>query len=54
MFKYIRLEQYEDSLRNVDFSRKESQLEGSQIKMEDYFDDYLIKYMLDYETQNLY
>ncbi len=51
MFKYIRLEQYEDSLRNVDFSRKESQLEGSQIKMEDYFDDYLIKYMLDYETQ---
>ena len=51
MFKYIRLEQYEDSLRNVNFPKKESQLEDSQIKMEDYFEDYLIKYMLDYETQ---
>lgn len=51
MFKYIRLEQYEDSLRNVHFPKKESQLEKKQVKMEDLFDDYLIRYMLDYETR---
>ncbi len=51
MFKYIRLEQYEDSLKNISFAQKEIELEGSQIKMEEYFDDYLIRYMLDYETE---
>ncbi len=48
MFKYIRLEQYEDSLKNISFSKE---TESIQMKMEDYFEDYLIGYMLDYETQ---
>lgn len=50
MFKYILIEQYEDSLRNIRYS-KETESESFQMKMEDYFEDYLIRYMLDYETQ---
>lgn len=50
MFKYIRLEQYEDSLRNISFSN-EFESEFVQMKMEDYFEEYFIKYMLEYETQ---
>lgn len=41
-FKYQNLEQYEDSLENIEFEQK---------KLEEY-KDYFVKYMLDFETQN--
>ena len=41
--KYVRLESYEDSLDNIEFGQAQTQLEK--------FDDYLVKYMLDWETQ---
>jgi len=46
-FKYIRLEQYEDTLSNIVFKKKgEAVQETLQT-----FDDYFVRYMLDYETQ---
>lgn len=41
-FKYIYLEQYEDSLENIEFSQKAL----------DDFNDYFISYMLDFETRD--
>jgi len=40
-FKYMRLEQYEDTLNNISFEQRTL----------DEFDDYLLKYMLDFETR---
>ncbi|MGU8245880.1 site-specific DNA-methyltransferase [Clostridium perfringens] len=49
MFKYIELEQYEDSLNNIEFDKDDKQLT--------YFNDaereeYTLSYMLDFETKN--
>ncbi len=44
-FKYFDLEQYEDSLNNIEFDNKEEYNKLSDKE------DYLIKYMLDYETK---
>ena len=49
MFKYIELEQYEDSLNNIEFDKYDKQLT--------YFNDaereeYTLSYMLDFETKN--
>ncbi|WP_255993947.1 DNA methyltransferase [Clostridium perfringens] len=48
MFKYIELEQYEDSLNNIEFDKYDKQLT--------YFNDeereeYILSYMLDFETK---
>ncbi len=45
MFKYQRLESYEDALNNIAFS-----VPVGQAAME--FDDYLLRYMLDFETRD--
>jgi len=44
MFKYIRLESYEDALNNIEFD----DASGQQAMK---FDDYLLKYMLNWETR---
>ena len=44
IIKYIRLESYEDALNSIEFSDS-----GVQLAME--WDDYVIKYMLDFETK---
>ena len=49
IFKYFKLESYEDTLNNLAFNRTEKQttvLHGNQAVKE----DYLLNYMLDYET----
>ena len=46
-FKYLYLEQYEDTLNNLDLTRKG---EG-QLALERFGDEYLLRYMLDFETQ---
>ena len=43
--KYIRLESYEDALDNIKFADTE------QLTLEDRFGDYLVKYMLGWETR---
>lgn len=43
-FKYQYLEQYEDSLENVEFGQPQKELRE--------FQDYFVKYMLDFETRN--
>jgi len=44
MFKYIRLESYEDTLNNIEFDEASGQ--GAL-----FFDDYLLQYMLKWETR---
>ena len=44
IFKYMRLESYEDVLNNIDF-------EGDTTQQALQFDDYLLKYMLHWETR---
>ena len=44
--QYIRLESYEDALDSIAFDD-----EAEQLKLEEQFDDYLIKYMLQWETK---
>ncbi len=44
--KYIRLESYEDVLDSIAFDDA-----AGQLKLEEQFDDYLIKYMLQWETK---
>ena len=44
--KYIRLESYEDALDSIAFDDA-----AGQLKLEEQFDDYLIKYMLQWETK---
>jgi adenine-specific DNA-methyltransferase len=46
-FKYLYLEQYEDTLNNLELPRKQ---EG-QLALERCGDEYLLRYMLDFETQ---
>lgn len=46
-FKYQRLEQYEDTLDNIRFAK-----EKEELNLFNKFDDYLINYMLDYETRD--
>lgn len=48
MFKYLSLEQYEDTLNNISFS---SEARG-QRAMELYGNEYLLRYMLDFETRD--
>ncbi|MFW5891553.1 MAG: site-specific DNA-methyltransferase, partial [bacterium] len=43
-FKYQSIEQYEDTLENIEF-------ESNNLKLINNYDDYLIKYMLDYDTK---
>jgi len=43
IFKYITLEQYEDTLNNIAFTQKTLDVSS--------YDDYLIEYMLDFETK---
>ncbi len=45
IFKYITLEQYEDALNNIEFREKSS----VQRRLDD-FSDYMLHYMLDFET----
>ena len=44
IIKYIKLESYEDALNNIEF-------ETGQMTLESMFDDYLLKYMLKWETK---
>ncbi len=44
--KYIRLESYEDALNSIEFDRRTEQL-----AFEEEYDDYLLKYMLRWETK---
>jgi adenine-specific DNA-methyltransferase len=46
-FKYLYLEQYEDTLNNLELPREQ---EG-QLALERFGDEYLLRYMLDFETQ---
>ena len=45
--KYMRVESYEDALNNISFDDA-----AVQLKLEERFDDYLIKYMLQWETKD--
>lgn len=45
IFKYQKLEQYEDTIENIKF-------ESNNLRLINDYDDYLIKYMLDYETKS--
>ncbi len=47
IIKYIRLESYEDALNNIEFDDTTEQL-----KLEEKIDDYLLKYMLKWETKH--
>jgi adenine-specific DNA-methyltransferase len=47
-FKYLKLESYEDSLNNVAFTDGEA----GENALDLYGDDYLLRYMLDFETRN--
>lgn len=48
IFKYMKLESYEDALNNIAFT---NEMEG-QGALELYGDDYLLRYMLDFETRS--
>jgi len=48
MFKYIYLEQYEDALNNIAFIEKDKTIQETL----ESFQDYLMRYMLDYETRD--
>ena len=45
--KYLRLESYEDALDSIEFDAADGQL-----RLEERFDDYLLKYMLPWETKD--
>lgn len=45
--KYIRLESYEDALNNIEFDDT-----AKQLKLQEKIDDYLLKYMLKWETKH--
>ncbi len=46
-FKYLKLESYEDALNNISFTQKKEGQEALKL----YGDDYLLRYMLDFETR---
>lgn len=47
MFKYIRLESYEDALNSIGFDNT-----SDQLNLEEQIEDYLLKYMLQWETKD--
>jgi adenine-specific DNA-methyltransferase len=47
-FKYLYLEQYEDTLNNLDLTTRKQE---GQLALERFGDEYLLRYMLDFETQ---
>ena len=47
LVKYVRLESYEDALDSIEFDDADGQL-----RLEERFDDYLLKYMLRWETKD--
>jgi adenine-specific DNA-methyltransferase len=47
-FKYLKLESYEDALDNIAFTLKREGQEALEL----YGDDYLLRYMLDFETRD--
>ncbi len=47
-FKYLYLEQYEDTLNNLDLTTRKQE---GQLALEQFGDEYLLRYMLDFETQ---
>ena len=47
LLKYVKLESYEDALNNVAFTHKREGQEALEL----YGDDYLLRYMLDFETR---
>ena len=47
IFKYIYLEQYEDTLNNIEFRERDKSIQITLHDLEGYF----LRYMLDYETQ---
>jgi adenine-specific DNA-methyltransferase len=50
IFKYIRLESYEDTLNNIELSRTPEQ--EKQLRMDpNFFNEYLVSYMLDIESR---
>lgn len=50
IFKYIRLESYEDTLNNIELSRTPEQ--ERQLRMDaNFFNEYLVSYMLDIESR---
>lgn len=50
IFKYIRLESYEDTLNNIELSRTPEQ--EKQLRMDaKFFNEYLVSYMLDIESR---
>jgi len=50
IFKYIRLESYEDTLNNIELSRTTEQ--EKQLRMDpNFFNEYLVSYMLDIESR---
>ena len=50
IFKYIRLESYEDTLNNIELSRTSEQ--EKQLRMDEkFFNEYLVSYMLDIESR---
>jgi adenine-specific DNA-methyltransferase len=50
MFKYIRLESYEDALANIEFKRTPQQLTALD-KSESFRESYMLRYMLDTEAK---
>ncbi|MBS4023655.1 MAG: site-specific DNA-methyltransferase, partial [Dethiobacter sp.] len=51
IFKYIRLESYEDTLNNLEFSRTAEQEQQLSLSA-NFFDEYLVSYMLDIESRD--
>ena len=47
MFKYLRLESFEDALDSIEFDSS-----GDQLRLPDAEEEYLLKYMLDWETKD--
>lgn len=47
-FKYHTLEQYEDALENIEFEKKDKKRKSLLLELP----DYLVKYMLEWETKN--
>ena len=48
MFKYIRLEQYEDTLTNIAIQSQSGTIQETLLT----FDDFFVRYLLDFETRN--
>ncbi|MBS4025232.1 MAG: site-specific DNA-methyltransferase [Clostridia bacterium] len=51
IFKYVRLESYEDTLNNIDLSRSPEQKKQLDLSNK-FFNEYLVSYMLDIESRD--